>query len=634
MDKKILVLLFFYLCFVDEGYAQKPSAVRKAQRAYDLANKELASQNHQPALDFLHRATEYDPTFATAYQQLGDIYRKLRNYKKAIESYQSVIEHDPDLTPLTYFGLGESQLFLGQYTEALTNLEQYQRHTQLSGKSKLLVEKYKADCCYALNAPTDSVTLTIEKLEASINTQEDEYFPKLTASNRTIIFTRKTANNESFFSSSFENGRWTEAVLLPGEINSSNFNEGAHCISPDGKYLFFTGCNRPEGMGSCDIYVSKLIEGKWSPPHNLGAPINTKGWEAQPAISADGQTLYFVSNRSGGIGGYDIWKSRLKEDGNWANPENLGPEINTVFDESAPYIHGDNRTLYFASTGWPGYGQYDIFVSQLQDDESWSTPLNMGSPINDHKNQTSLHVSLEGRHGHLSAESESGSLDIYAFEMPSATRPYPVAYITGVVLDADTKEPLDAVVTVTNTDTQEKVFQDVSDYEDGSFLATLPIGSNYALHIQCQGYILESEQYALNEPQYIDEKFTTEILLQPIEKGRTAVLQNIYFEINQHELLPDSFVELRVLADFLNQNKNISIEIGGHTDNTGSANLNMILSRQRAEAVKIFLTAQGIADQRILTHGYGDSRPVAFNESEEGRKMNRRTSFRILTTSY
>src|SRR5699024_5057160 len=188
------------------------------------------------------------------------------------------------------------------------------------------------------------------------NTRNDEYFPKLTADNHTLIFTRKESNKENFYASIKEKDQWTEARILEGDINTESFNEGSHCISLDGKYLFFAGCNRPDGLVSCDIYMSKKEDGRWSAPHKLASPVNTSGWESQPAISADGRTLYFVSTRPGGYGGADIWKSELKNNGNWSEPENLGASINTPYDESSPYIHGDNKTLYFASDGWPGFG--------------------------------------------------------------------------------------------------------------------------------------------------------------------------------------------------------------------------------------------------------------------------------------
>src|SRR5690606_30632465 len=240
--------------------------------------------------------------------------------------------------------------------------------------------------------------------------------------------------------------------LLQGDINSELYNEGAHCISPDGKYLFFTGCNRPDGRGSCDIYVSRREGDRWGAPHNIGAPVNSGGWEAQPALAADGRTLYFVSNRRGGQGGYDIWKSELQGNGQWGTPTNLGPSVNTRYDESSPYIHADNRTLYFASNGWPGFGDKDIFKSELDNNGNWQTPTNLGYPINDHHEQSALSVSMNGQQAFFSTRRADavGGLDIYSFELPQQIRPNPVAYLKGRIVDAESKSPIQANVTVTD----------------------------------------------------------------------------------------------------------------------------------------------------------------------------------------
>src|SRR5690606_16785029 len=244
----------------------------------------------------------------------------------------------------------------------------------------------------------------------AINSPYDEYFPRLTADYRHIIFTRKENNRENFYESTQDSsGEWQTASLSQGDINSELYNEGAHCISPDGKYLFFTGCNRPDGLGSCDIYVSRREGNFWGAPFNIGAPINSGGWEAQPALAADGRTLYFVSNRGGGQGGYDIWKSTLEGDGQWGAPVNLGPAVNTRYDESSPYIHADNRTLYFASNGWPGFGEKDIFRSQLDSTGKWQKPpVNLGYPINDHHEQSALTVSMNGKQAFFSTRRDDG----------------------------------------------------------------------------------------------------------------------------------------------------------------------------------------------------------------------------------
>lgn len=626
--KKLSIYCFLLLLLAlgGQSYAQAPSAVRKAQQAYLEAGKALGQNQLAQAADWLEKATKADPSFATAFQQLGDVYKKMERYQQAITAYEHVLSVNPSLTPLTYFGLGESYLGIGNYTQASNNFQQYKLKGKLSEKSTQLVDKYLADCAFSLKHLNDESSGLIA-LSAAINTDKDEYYPKLTADNARIIFTRKENNQENFYESLLTGDQWSEAIKLPEPINTAKFNEGAHCISPDGKYLFFTGCNRPDGLGSCDLYVSKKENGTWSDPFNLGPGINTRGWESQPAISADGKTLYFVSNRAGGQGSYDIWKATLLADGKWSSPVNLGPEINSPYDEGAPYLHADNKTLYFSSNGWPGFGKNDIFQSTLSNNGQWSTPENLGPAINNYLDQRSFHVSLDGSIAHLASQDQAQQWDIYRFDFPKEKRAPAIAYIAGFVFDKANKKPLDASIRVTNTNTKELVFERKSDYLDGGFIAVLPVGSNYAVHIQKEVYLFDSKQYALDKEEFANKHFQDSIFLEPIHAGAVATLRNIYFDVNKFEILSSSESELDLLLKLLESNPKLSIEIAGHTDNTGNKNTNQILSEQRAQSVANWLKAKGIASARLEVKGYGDSKPIAPNTSEEGKQSNRRTEF-------
>lgn len=623
LSPKIFLFLTVLLFSSYITYGQRPSTHKKAQIAYENAAKHLAHQEKEKAIDELKKALQLDPDFATAYQQLADIYRSQKKYRKAIPLYEAVLKIDPNLTTLTLFGLGESLLGEGEYQLARDNLSQYAKEN-LNPTSQEKVQKYIKDCEFALRSKRDT-SIRIKKLPASINTRDDEYFPKLTADGKRIIFTRKTDNQENFFESNSENESWQTAEKLAGSVNSDLFNEGAHCISPDGKYLFFTGCNRPNGMGSCDIYVSKYEDGAWSSPHNLGSPINTKGWEAQPAISSDGRTLYFVSNRPGGMGGSDIWRSELSEDGKWQTPQNLGNKVNSVFDERSPYIHADNKTLYFASEGWPGFGRFDLFKTQIDSSGQWATPTNLGSPINNNYDQTAIHINMNGATGYLSSADSSDQLDIYSLTVPRSLRPIPVVYIKGTVYDSESKAPLSASVSVTNTHNREIVYLSDSDYSDGQFIATLPVGANYAVHIQKEGYMFDSRQYDISQSELQDEVFENDIFLQPIKKGNIMRLNNIYFDTDSYVPLKDSEPELQLIIKFLRSNPTVSIEVAGHTDSTGSKAHNQQLSENRATAIITYLVSKGISASRLTSKGYGDTKPIGDNNTAEGKQLNRRT---------
>ncbi len=620
----LLILLLFGLGNL--SYSQVDSKNRKAQQAYREAGKAISQNQLLQAISWLEKATQEDRTFATAFQTLGDIRRRLEQYEKAIAAYEQVLILNPSLTALTYFGLGEAYLGVGDYQQASKNLLNYKKKGKLSEKSQLLVDKHLADCAFSLQHIKAGNSGLIA-LPASINTDKDEYYPKLTADNASIIFTRKENNQENFYESFLVDGKWTEAVRLPEPVNSARFNEGAHCISPDGKYLFFTGCNRPDGLGSCDLYVSKKEHNTWSEPLNLGPGINTRGWESQPAISADGKTLYFVSNRSGGQGSYDIWKAELEADGKWSTPENLGPDINSPFDEGAPYLHADNKTLYFSSNGWPGFGKNDIYKTVRTKDGKWSKPENLGPAINNHLDQRSFHVSLDGSIAHLASQDSERQWDIYRFTFPKEQQPPAIAYIAGLVFDKSNHQPLDASIRVTNTNSKEVVFEKKSDYIDGGFIAVLPVGANYAVHIQKEGYLFDSKQYALDKPEFANKRYQDSIFLEPIKSGAIATLRNIYFDVNKYEILPSSESELNLLLGLLQANPKLQIEIAGHTDNTGNKAANQTLSENRAKAVSTWLISKGISAARLSVKGYGDEKPIASNSSEEGKQRNRRTEF-------
>lgn len=622
----LICLLFQFISFTLKG--QEYSSHKKAQRAFEKAAVFLNQKKYTEAINQLKVTIEFDPTFARAVQQLADLYRIEKKYNQAIPLYKKVLILNPNLTPLTYFGLGESLLAEGEYQSALPYLIHYSKG-KLTDKGALITHKYILDCEFA-QRQSFNTTYVLQKLPRAINTGDNEYFPKLTADSRKIIFTRKTDNQENFYESDFINDQWTDAHKLVGIVNSDFFNEGAHCIAPDGKYLFFTGCNRPQGLGSCDIYISKLENNIWGAPQNLGPPLNSSSWESQPAISADGRTLYFVSNRAGGYGGNDIWKSELKENGTWGIPTNLGNTINTPFDESSPFIHADNKTLYFASNGWPGFGQADLYLSRLTPTGTWSLPVNLGAPINNHLQQNSVQITIDGNIGFLSSQDSSKQLDIYTFAVPNTLKPNPIAYILGNIYDRESKLPLIADIIITNTATQEIIYRDQSYYDDGKFLATLPVGANYALHIQKEGYLFHSEQYNLEQGEVQNKEFYKEILLQPIKKGESLQMNNIYFETDKYELLPESYAELHILVNFLKTNPTTRIEISGHTDNTGTSTKNQLLSENRAKAVQNYLIGKDIAPKRLISVGYGDHKPLAVNKTTAGRQLNRRTEVQIL----
>lgn len=625
-------LLFIFLFGITLTANAQTSSIRKAQESYEDAQQYLRQSIFDEAIKYLNQAVQADPKFQQAYIQLGDVYRRLKDYPLAKENYQKAVNSQSAVEPRIYFVLGESQLLSGDYVNAKASFISFQqRYTGTDPEFIDKTKKYILDCNFAIPAVKMPTKYEPINMGFYINSANREYFPTMTADGETIIFTRVVNDNEDFYISSKKNNEWQKAVPLSKNINTPNFNEGAQSISPDGKYLFFTGCNRPDGFGRCDIYVSRKEGKDWGKAVNLGSTINTEYWESQPSISPDGSTLYFVSNRPGGVGSYDIWKSTLTDEGKWTTPTNLGTQVNTPYDENTPFMHADGKTLYFSSNGWPGFGNKDIFFTRILDNGQFATPVNLGYPINTFNEEIGLTVSADGNEGLFSSnmkEGGFGDLDIYHFKMPENVRPLPVTYVKGIVKDRETKELLEASVLIVNLKTGLAVFNDYTSNETGDFLAVMPLGSDYSFNADAAGYLFYSQHFELKQSK--DNKpYEIEILLDRIKVGSFVTMKNIFFDTNKYELLPTSMAELSVLNEMLVSNPAVEIEIQGYTDNVGDDKLNERLSENRAKSVYNYLIENGINAKRLSFKGYGKTNPRADNSTEEGRKQNRRTEFMI-----
>jgi outer membrane protein OmpA-like peptidoglycan-associated protein len=355
-------------------------------------------------------------------------------------------------------------------------------------------------------------------------------------------------------------------------------------------------------------------------------------WDAQPTLSADGQTLVFTSRRSGSKGMADLWVTYKRSNGRWSLPENLGDSINTVMDEFGPYLHPDGQTLYFSSAGHPGMGGKDIFYSKRKADGSWGKPVNMGYPINTKNEEMHMIVSADGKKGYFSSDREGGVglRDIYSFELYDAAQPVPVTFMRGKVTDKKTGKPMKAAFEVIDLQTGVTRVNSSSDKVTGEFLVSLPSGSRYAVNVNAPGYLFYSGSYTLGKSLKPNEEFQVDIQLSPIAVGESMVLNNIFFASGSSALLNESKLELNKLVELFAANPKMKIEVGGHTDNVGNDQSNLTLSEQRAKSVVAYLTEKGVTADRLTSKGYGKTKPIADNSSEEGRSKNRRTEFKVV----
>ncbi len=574
---------------------------------------------------------------------MGDVYFELSEYQEAVNYFEKAISINPDFFPLIYFNMGNALMAVGKYKEARDSYSRLESYPAVTERYMLIAEQKKKNCDFAINAIQKPVQFDPVNMGNAINTDgNDEYWPTLTADEQTLIFTRQKIINsmggrapgnlrEDFYVSYFQEGEWSIATNIGPPLNT-NLNEGAPSVTADGRRIFFTACNRNDGLGSCDIYYAERLGNSWGEPVNLGFPVNSAAWEAQPSISSDGNTLYFSSNRGGGKGKMDIWASFMEGDGNWGNPVNLGDIINTEGNEMSPFIHVDNHTLYFSSDGHTGMGGYDLFVTRKDDNGKWTEPENLGYPLNTHFDEIGLIVNARGDKGYFASDRLTGAVrDIYTFDLHDAVRPMEVSYIKGTVFDAYSRERLHASFELIDLVASETVIQSFSDPGTGEFLLPVTTGNDYALNVSVKGYLFYSGHFSLTGFAHQTDPYLKDIPLYPIKEGEKSILRNIFFEFDSYELKPESIVELEKLIGFMNSNPDTRIQINGHTDNTGEPKYNMELSEKRAGSVAGFLIESGIDDYRIEYIGFGETIPVASNESEEGKAENRRTEFEIIS---
>jgi outer membrane protein OmpA-like peptidoglycan-associated protein len=536
-----------------------------------------------------------------------------------------------------YFSLGKVYFNQGKYNEASALLAELERLGITNEKMKSQTAVLNANIEYALEHIQKPLDIHPAPLSSDINMFPLQYFPVLTADQNAILFTRRTGysfydDEDIFISKKDQNGAWQTPSSLSSSINSS-YNEGTCTISADGRMLIFTSCEGRQSYGGCDLYISFRIGDDWTIPSNLGNAINTRSWESQPTLSADGRELYFISNRGGGIGKRDVWMSRLDHQDRWQKAWNVGRGINTAEDEVSPFIHVNGQTLFFASKGYLGFGGFDLYKTEKTKD-GWSEPSNLGYPINDHDDQVSLFITTDGAKAYYSYETKGDGLQnrsvIYSFDFPESEKIVKRSnYLTGVVRDAEDKHPLKAKVELFDLEVNEIVNTFNSDQVSGQYYSILTEGGNYGLYVEADGYLFESRTFNYRDSAF-NEPIVQDFYLQPIKSGSRTVLNNIFFDFDSYELLDESITELERIRFFLRDHDDLKVEISGHTDDLGSESYNLELSTQRAKTVYQYLLDHDIKSDNLSYKGYGESDPLKENIDESSRKMNRRIEFRIL----
>ncbi|HEX6332767.1 MAG TPA: OmpA family protein, partial [Flavisolibacter sp.] len=559
---------------------------KKAVQKYNMAMEKAQDGDLKAALGLLQEAAVIDKNYLEAYLSLGGVYGQLKNREQSILNYEKAFAIDSNFASDFRLPYSINLAGLGQFEKALQSIEALLARPNLGSNTRKAAEYRRNTYLFAINYAkekgTSAYVFAPRNMGDGVNSAESEYFPTMPIDSRELIFTRKLNHfNEDFFGSRKTDDTWGKAVRLNGSINTP-MNEGAQNVSQDGNWLIFTGCNREDGYGSCDLYISYLTEDGWSEAMNLGNSINTDQWESQPSLSPDKRELYFASRRPGGFGGSDIYVSTLQTNGRWSQPRNLGSGINTPGDESSPFIHADNQTLYFASTGLPGYGEEDLYLVRRQANGSWGTPENLGYPINTISHEGTLFIASDGKTAYYASDRADtrGGLDIYTFELREDIRPFKTLWVKGRVFDKKTKAGLPSSVELIDLATSQ-VISSVRTDETGNYMITLPVGKDYAFNVNRRNYLFYSDNFLLKDKSP-DSTYQKDIPLQPIEINASVVLRNIFFDFGKFELRPESQVELDRVVQLLKDNPAVKIQIEGHTDNVGNAKENQQLSEKRS----------------------------------------------------
>ena len=645
----LFLLIFISSCAVSQPTGDTDTKSKKAREAFNQALYYYNIRETAEALESIETALKKDPLYIDALMLKADILKTLRRYEESQGAYDAILVQDKNL-PEVYLYMGEMQFAAGWYDKSVASLESFLA-TKPGESKQLLAEGILVNARFAKNAVANPVPFNPLNMGTNINSKNSEYFPGITADGEFFIYTRRIDGpipQEDFYISRLQpDSTWGPSYPLGPPVNTEE-NEGSVSISTDGQFIFFAACNRaktnvqPSGGGGlgyegfdfypgCDLYFSKLNGDKWSKPRHLGPVVNSREWESTPSLSFDGMVIYFASTRPGGLGGSDIWKSYWTGKG-FGEPINLGPTVNTTGNEQTPFIHPDNQTLYFSSNARPGMGGFDFYYSRLNDSGNWDEAVNLGYPINTLGDEKGLLVNRSGNVAYFSSDDRVeglGGVDIYQFELYPGARPQVLSYVKAIVVDDETGLPLTASAELLDLASGASVITTTTNALTGSFLIVLKANSNYALNVNKEGYLFHSENFALTQSGETNP-FLIEVRLKKLKVNEKVVLKNVFYDVDSYALKPESKVELDKLVQYLNTQKTVKIEIGGHTDNTGNPSANQILSENRAKSVLAYLIEMGIDPKRLSYKGYGATSPVDTNETEEGRKNNRRTEYRII----
>lgn len=619
----------------------------KAEKVFEKALRAYRQYDYSESIRLLYEVIDIEPDYTDAHFMLGLIYIDDRrmNLNEASKNFKLVIDRCPQYDVYAYYHLARIAYGAKEYEDASRYIGVFledvdQIRTDADYNEAVAIETYAKFYAEVLNNP---VPFDPEPVPG-ISTAEYEYLPIISPDNEVALFTRRLKipsmrddiTPQGKFKERFMVSRRWDGAFGPGDFMPQPFNlndnEGGATLTIDNKELFYTLCRYTNDRRyyNCDICTSRRTGNTWSEITSIGDAVNLPDtWESQPSVTSDGMTLYFVSDRPGGYGGYDLYKTTRDSIGVWSRPVNLGPAINTTGNEKSPYIHTDSQTLYFSSDGLVGLGGYDIFFTKLDSSGTWKEPKNIGYPINSFEDDLGFFVSTDGLNGYFASNKFEGfgGWDLYSFDLYEGARPEKVLFVKGDIRNQWDEGFKNTRVELKNV-ASKKVRDIPVDSITGEYVAAVLFRDDYILTVKNKGYVNESRYISRVDPKTV-KPLNFPVDLKPIEVGMAYRLNDVYFDFNAFDLPPASKAVIREFYEFLVDNPGLKVSIEGHTDNIGNDADNLILSKRRAKAVYNHLLELGIKAGRLSFKGFGESRPIADNDTEEGRALNRRTEFII-----
>jgi outer membrane protein OmpA-like peptidoglycan-associated protein/tetratricopeptide (TPR) repeat protein len=669
---RLQLLSLFLIISPLQSKAQDSLAI--AQEMYNMGIELFDFATRKQAKEMFVQATEFNPKFAEAHLMAGKAVLLTVHKEEALPYLLAAYKLNPQVDEEILYLIGQANQYSESFDDAIIAYEAYRKTLGRSLSFDRSRKIYDVDwkIFESRNAKiyiANPVDVDIINLSENINTEYSEYAPLVSADEKTLIFTSRRPDNtnpdlaedfefyEDIYRSKFENGQWQPAVAFPAPING-NYHNSDIALSTDGTVLYIY---TDENGG--DILVSKKVDGEWSTPKPLKGLINTPYRESSATITNDKNIMYFTSDKPGGYGGTDIYVSKRDNSGRWGKPVNLGNVINTERDEEGPFISKSGKNLYFSSNGHAGMGDLDIYMAIRGDKiEEFGKPVNLGYPINSVENDVYFVLSGDEKSAYYSSvkSTSKGEQDIYKIYMArwqpinidslaanevievSPLEPPPVAAnpappisepfeseisLLLTVLDAQSLDTLTAKVALIEQKEQKVIGATLNDKGTYEIKFTNADHTAYKAKIIKEDYLpYESMIYVIGKERRTYEIHET-VALKRIEVAQTGIM-NVYF--GHDSALPNGYEDIQYLEFLMKGSPNVTVEISGHTDNTGDVNYNKILSQRRADAIKNYLTEHGIDAFRITSKGYGIEKPIGDNSTRIGRRLNRRTEFKIL----